>query len=126
MTLGNMRSLGPRSLAVSCELAHGVHMLWHHRRGRAAKLARASRAAKPHGNAMAKLKMPSDAATALSAPERLLLLCVASGIDFKHAKIAERVATEMVVKGLISRDAGGVLTLTDRGRAVLRAMLPEL
>jgi hypothetical protein len=27
---------------------------------------------------------------------------------------------------LITRDAGGALTLRDRGRAVLRAMLPEL
>ena len=36
---------------------------------------------------MAKLKSPSDAAKALTVPERLLLLCVASGIDFKHAKI---------------------------------------
>jgi hypothetical protein len=32
----------------------------------------------------------------------------------------------MVVKGLIDRDAGGALSLTDRGRAVLWAMLPEL
>jgi hypothetical protein len=32
----------------------------------------------------------------------------------------------MVVKGLIDRDTAGALTLTDRGRAVLRAMLPEL
>jgi hypothetical protein len=29
-------------------------------------------------------------------------------------------------KGLIDRDAAGALTLTDRGRAVLRAMLPDL
>jgi hypothetical protein len=75
---------------------------------------------------MAKLKMPSDAAKALTVPERLLLLCVASGIDFKHAKIAEKVVTEVVVKGLIERDTGGHLALTDRGRAVLRAMLPDL
>jgi hypothetical protein len=40
---------------------------------------------------------------------------VAAGIDFKHAKIAEPVATEIVVKGLIDRDAAGVLALTDRG-----------
>jgi hypothetical protein len=46
--------------------------------------------------------------------------------DFKHAKIAERVATEVVVKGLITLDTGGQLALTDRGRAVLRAMLPDL
>jgi hypothetical protein len=75
---------------------------------------------------MAKLKMPANAANALSTPERLLLLCVAAEIDLKHAKIAERFATEAVVKGLITLDTGGVLILTDRGRAVLRAMLPEL
>ena len=75
---------------------------------------------------MVKLKMPSDAAKALTVPERLLLLCVASAIDFKHAKIAEKVVTEVVVKGLIERDAAGHLALTDRGRAVVRAMLPDL
>ena len=75
---------------------------------------------------MAKLKMPADAAEALTAPERLLLLCVASSIDLKHAKIVERVATDVVVKGLITLDTGGVLALTDRGRAVLRSMLPHL
>jgi hypothetical protein len=32
----------------------------------------------------------------------------------------------MVVKGLLGRDAAGVLTLTNRGRAVLRAKLPDL
>jgi hypothetical protein len=32
----------------------------------------------------------------------------------------------MVVKGLIDRNASGALTLTDRGRALLRAMLPDL
>jgi hypothetical protein len=31
-------------------------------------------------------------------PECLLLLCVASGIDFKHVKIAERVVTDMLVR----------------------------
>jgi hypothetical protein len=70
--------------------------------------------------------MPADAARALTVPERLLLLCVAAGIDFRHAKIADRYATEVVVDGLIDRDTGGTLILTDRGRAVLRAMLPDL
>ena len=32
----------------------------------------------------------------------------------------------MVIKGLIERDAEEALTLSDRGRAVLRAMLPDL
>jgi hypothetical protein len=75
---------------------------------------------------MAKLKMPADAAKALTVPERLLLLCVASAIDFKHAKIAEKVVTEVLVKGLIERDAAGHLALTDRGLVVVRAMLPDL
>ena len=75
---------------------------------------------------MTKLKMPADSAQALTVPERLLLLCVASRIDLKHAKIVERVATDVVVKGLITLDTGGVLALTDRGRAVLRSMLPDL
>jgi hypothetical protein len=75
---------------------------------------------------MAKLSMPAEAAKALSVPERLLLFCVASETDWRHAKIAERLVTEAVVKGLITRDAAGVLAVTDRGRAVLRAMLPDL
>ena len=78
------------------------------------------------GAQMAKLTMPAEAAKALSVSERLLLLCVASAIDFRHAKIAEQVVTEVVGKGLIERDADGALALTDRGRAVLRAMLPDL
>jgi hypothetical protein len=41
---------------------------------------------------MAKLETPADAAKALTVPERLLLLRVGSAIDFKHAKIAEKVA----------------------------------
>ena len=75
---------------------------------------------------MAKLTTPAQTAEALSVPERLLLLCVAAGIDFKHAKIVERFATEAVVKALIKLDTGGQLALTDRGRAVLRTMLPDL
>jgi hypothetical protein len=71
-------------------------------------------------------RAPSTTSKALSVSERVLLLCVASEIDFKHAKIAEQVVTEVVVKGLIERDADGALALTDRGRAVLRAMLPDL
>jgi hypothetical protein len=75
---------------------------------------------------MAKLKMPTDAAEALTVPERLLLLCVASRIDLKHAKIVERTVIDAVVKRLITLDIGGVLALTDRERAVLRSMLPDL
>jgi hypothetical protein len=50
----------------------------------------------------------------------LVLLYLAGGIDFKHVKIAEPVATEAVVKGLIERGAAARLA-----RAVLRSMLPD-
>jgi hypothetical protein len=36
------------------------------------------------------------------------------------------IMTGTVIKGLIERDTGGHLALTDRGQAVLRAMLPDL
>ena len=42
------------------------------------------------------------------------------------AGINDAVVTGVVVKGLADRDAAGALTLTDRGRAVLRTMLPDL
>jgi hypothetical protein len=86
MTLGNMRSLGVRSLAVSCILCHhaarldvdgytddatvpsfGPRMVCTSCaiRRRPAELARTNRKADLDGHAMAKLKMPSDAAKAL-------------------------------------------------------------
>jgi hypothetical protein len=34
--------------------------------------------------------------------------------------------TAMVVKGLVERDVAGARALTDRGRTVLRTMLPDL
>jgi hypothetical protein len=58
--------------------------------------------------------------------ERLLLFCVASSTDWQRTGIPGEIVTTMVVKGLIERDNAGTLTLTDRGHAVLRAMLPDL
>jgi predicted transcriptional regulator len=75
---------------------------------------------------MAKLSMPAEAAAALRVSERMLLFCVASNTDWQHTTIPGEIVTTMVVKGLIERDAGGHLSLTDRGRAILRAMLPDL
>jgi hypothetical protein len=75
---------------------------------------------------MAKLMRPADEAQALSVRERVLLLCVASETNWVQAGIAGEIVTAMIVKGLIERDAAGQLSLTDRGRAVVRAMLPEL
>ena len=75
---------------------------------------------------MAKPGTPAEAAAALRVSERMLLFCVASNTDWKHPALPSEIVTTMVVKGLIDRDTAGALTLTDRGRAVLRAMLPDL
>jgi hypothetical protein len=83
-------------------------------------------AAKLDGNVMAKLTMPAEAAKALSVRERVLLFCTASRTDWLHAGVTGETVTAMVVKGLFERDAAGVLILTDRGRAVFRALLPDL
>jgi hypothetical protein len=79
------------------------------------------------GNMAKPTKMPSDAAAELTVRERVLLF------DWIHAGIPAEAVTHMVVKGLIERDEGrmpsasvGTLSLTARGRAVLRAMLPDL
>ena len=72
---------------------------------------------------MAKLtKMPSNAAAGLTVRQRMLLFCIASGTDPYHAGIANETVTAARLNGFVDRD----LALTDRGRAVLRAMLPDL
>jgi hypothetical protein len=70
---------------------------------------------------MVKLMRPADEAQALSVRERVLLLCVASNTNWLHAGVPGETVTAMIVKGLITPDGEG-LALTDRGRAVLRAM----
>jgi hypothetical protein len=70
---------------------------------------------------------PQDpSASDLTARERILLFCIASGTDRRPAGAMGEVVTGMIVKGLIVRDAQGRLSLTARGRAVLKAMLAEL
>jgi hypothetical protein len=65
-------------------------------------------------------KCPSREPTAadLTARERVLLFCVASGTDRRPAGAMGEVVTGMIVKGLVVRDAQGRLSLTDRGPAV--------
>ena len=70
--------------------------------------------------------VPAIAAAKAGFSERMLLFCVASNTDWQHTTIPGEIVTTMVVKGLIERDAGGHLSLTGRGRAILRAMLPDL
>ena len=72
-------------------------------------------------------KRPAKAAThvgpALTIAERILLFCVASGTEWERAGITGANITAMVVRGLIERDTGNRLTLTDQGRAALDALL---
>ncbi len=69
-----------------------------------------------------KASTPAD----LTARERILLFCIASGTDRRPAGAMGEVVTGMIVKGLVVRDAQGRLSLTASGRAVLKAMLPEM
>jgi hypothetical protein len=69
---------------------------------------------------------PAEVAAALSVRERVLLFCIASATDWLLARITAETAVALLLKGLLQRDTTGRLSLTDRGHAVLRAMLPEL
>ena len=73
-------------------------------------------------------KRPPQEQTAsdLTARERILLFCVASSTDRRPSGAVGEVVTSMIVKGLVVRNTRGRLSLTASGRAVLRAMLPEL
>jgi hypothetical protein len=46
--------------------------------------------------------------------------------DWQRAGIPGETVVNMTVKGLVARDALGRLSLTGRGRAALKAMLPGL
>ncbi len=74
---------------------------------------------------MAEVPTPEAVARGLLVRERILLFCVASGTDRQRAGIAGETVTALIVKGLIVRAALGRLTLTDRGRVALRALLQE-
>ncbi len=69
------------------------------------------------------VKTKQESAPALTIPERILLFCVASGTDWERAGITGATVTTMVVRGLIGRDAGNRLTLTDQGRTALDELL---
>ena len=71
-------------------------------------------------------KQPTPDTTTLGVRERMLLFCVGSGTDWQRAGVTGETITALVVRGLIARDARGHLTLTDDGRAALRALLPGL
>jgi hypothetical protein len=71
-------------------------------------------------------KQPTADTTSLGVRDRMLLFCVGSGTDWQRAGVTGETVTALVVRGLIVRDVRGRVTLTDDGRAALRALLPGL
>ena len=71
-------------------------------------------------------KRPTPDIAALTVRERMLLFCVGSETDWQRAGVTGETVTNMIVKGLVVRDALGRPALTDDGRATLRALLPDL
>jgi hypothetical protein len=59
----------------------------------------------------------------LSVPERVMLFCLASGTDWQRASITGATAQQMMIRGLIERQAAGSFVLSDQGRAVLEALM---
>jgi hypothetical protein len=64
-------------------------------------------------------------AEGLSVPEGIMLYCVASATDWQKAGVTQATARHLMIRGLIERQAAGSFTLTDQGRAVLKALLRE-
>jgi hypothetical protein len=70
---------------------------------------------------------PQDpTASDLTVRERVLLFCIASRTDWQKAGVPGETVLDMIEKGLIVDHPFDRLALTMRGRAVLKAMLPEL
>jgi hypothetical protein len=71
-------------------------------------------------------RKPGNIAEGLTVPERTLLFSIAGKKDWqKTSSITDIVVTGAVVKGLIDRDAARTLTLTERGRALLAALIED-
>jgi hypothetical protein len=68
-------------------------------------------------------RSPENLAADLSVPERTLLLCIASGVDWKDTPSVTSVTIAIsVLKGLVERDADGQLALSGEGRAAVGAL----
>ena len=75
---------------------------------------------------MAKVPTEETIAAGLTAPERVLLFCLASGTQYARIGITHATVQQMIVRNCVERDAAGRLTVTDHGLAVLAALLPQL
>ena len=62
--------------------------------------------------------------TKLSAQDRVILFCVATGIDYGSVGIIDHAMQSMAIRGFIAHNReSGAYTLTDSGRATLTAIL---
>lgn len=73
---------------------------------------------------VAKTPTAESIAAELTVPERLLLFCLASDIDWQKAGVTHATAQHMIVRGLIERDQRATrFILTEQGRAMLNALI---
>lgn len=64
--------------------------------------------------------------TKLNAQDRVILFCAATGIDHSAVGILAHAMQSMAIRGFIAHDRdSGAYTLTDSGRAALRAILDD-
>jgi hypothetical protein len=64
--------------------------------------------------------------TKLSAQDRVILFCVATGIDHGAIGISIHAMQSMAIRGFIAHNReSGAYTLTDSGRATLTAILED-
>ena len=71
-------------------------------------------------------RMPAVEAATLTVREKVALFCVAADVDHAAAGIPPQAMRALEIRGLIERDHAADYALSDKGRAVLRAMLGEL
>ena len=70
--------------------------------------------------------MAKKATTKLNAQDRVILFCVATGIDHVAVGILAHAMQSMAIRGFIAHNReSGAYTLTDSGRAALAAILEE-
>ena len=68
----------------------------------------------------------AKATTKLSAQDRVILFCAATGIDHAAVGILAQAMQSMAVRGFIGHDReSGAHALTDSGRAALTAILED-
>jgi hypothetical protein len=70
--------------------------------------------------------MAKSLTTKLSAQDRVILFCAATGIDHAAVGILAQAMQSMAIRGFIAHDRqSGAYALTDSGRATLAAILED-